>query len=244
MRLCITLILTLTLININAQSNNNQEPWVGLNNIFYKSKDVITSRLLIPSDSNIVAVDELIDHQLSLGLFFRRNRKDNTYYQIDFSLNRNRYLDATVVEKTMMNGATIIEPTRGQEIKTFNTSAGYRKGKTFRMIPKLYIDVGVRGSIWYQKENITPVTAMPFPLENTSFGIGLSVIGGFNYQVFDKLIIGYNLTPISIIGYWNREYVDNRVLTDDQKINTSVNFDSSFFESTIDLRNILIAYIF
>ena len=239
MRLTSLLILILTTTILNAQSKEAEETWIGLSNLFFKSKDMntVTSFNTNPS---IILHKELIDHQFHFRFYYRKINKKKVYQQLDlFEIGWTRNKNSIAVD----NG-NFIEIIGGKDIKSFNFLLGYQKGKLFPIVSRLNGDIGIRGFGWYNKASETPLTSTGFPLKIKSAGLGLNLVMGLNYQVHKRINIGYSIVPASVMVFWNETVVDNPILPLRLKRARSIELESSFFKSIIGLRNFNISYAF
>lgn len=236
MRLSSVLILMLTITSLHAQTKEADEKWIGINNLFFKNKDTNTSSPL-PAGT---LLEELLDKQLSFGLYYRKINKKKVYKQFDLlaiSWKESK-------EKTVQLSSWYPEITSGKEVKEFNVLVGYQQGKLFQIKPKLYGDVGIRTYAWYKTIDNKPLNSAGYPISVKSTGIGLNLEVGLNYQVFKRINIGYNIVPVAFKMFWNEDYTHNPILPETQKRERSLKFNNDFFDSVINLRNFHISYVF
>lgn len=242
MRYLFLLILLVLAVNLKAQSEQQAESWLGLNNLFFKHQDIVTDRLLVPGDSSTFLYKELVDHQFSFGLSFRKFNDDGIrYQQFDLGIDKSRKRSFTIVNRPAFS---ISEPQASSlEVTNFQVFAGYQRGRLLPIIRGLSGDVGGRAYLWYNKNQQIPLSSIAFPRRTTSLGSGFNLRTGLVYRIHKRLNIGYYLAPITVKWSWENRYWENPVLAENQRKSQGYAFDVVLFESAINFRNFHINYI-
>ncbi|MEL7222892.1 MAG: hypothetical protein AAGJ93_16335 [Bacteroidota bacterium] len=232
------LILLLCTLQLTAQT----EQWIGINNLFFKQKTT-TDEQPLQSDSTSTFFSERTDQQFSFGLSYRKVKEDgSSYYQIDiFNINQTR---DKVIQGVRSPTAPLEVQSGSQEIIRFNVLAGYQMGKLLPITGGLSGDVGLRGTLGYDRAELTPLSSLSFPIEEKALGVGVNLRTGLVYRIGKKLNIAYHISVLSLNASWEESYVDNPILTERQKTSQSYNFDVLAFQSVVDFRNISINYVF
>ncbi len=243
MRLSTVLILFIIMGGVNAQSNQFPEKWIGLNNLFFKNKDISkTSIQFTTSGDSLLVINESLDQQLSFGISFRKINKKGGYDEFDiFAINSSKNRE---VSSEQLVDSPITEPLRGQESKSLRLQIGYQRGKLLPILPRLNADLGLSGSVWYETNKTTPVTSAGFPVDTRLAGVGLNVELGLNFQIIKQLNIGYSIFPITSNVAWRETTVNNPILPVDQRVERDLKFDADLFKSTFEWRNFHIRYCF
>ncbi|MGH1433056.1 MAG: hypothetical protein ACRBG0_01205 [Lewinella sp.] len=230
-------LLSLLSTSLLGQKRAMPDQWIGLHNFYYQNREEINQ---FTSDSILYLISKDHDAALSLGMYYRVIKEDNSYHHFDlFAFGFTRKEDLRVGERV---GTMIYEPTSGTHIETTDIRFGYRRGKMFPLFKRLTADASVGGYPVYQRKNTIPLTSAGFPRRETWLGIGLNIHLGLNFQIHKKINIGYSFVPVAGQWSWYEERVQNPVLTQSQQITRSARMDTQAFESMLDFRNININY--
>lgn len=236
--LSIFALLLLSSTSLLAQKRAMPDQWVGLHNFYYQNREELKQ---FTSDSTLFLTSKDYDAALSLGMYYRVIKEDNSYHHFDlFAFDFTRKEDLRVAERV---GSQIYEPASGTFVETIDIRFGYRRGKMFPLLKRLTADASVGGYPVYQRKNTIPLTSAGFPIRETWLGLGLNIHLGLNYQIHKKINIGYSFIPVAGQWSWYEERVENPILTDPQKTTRSARMDTEAFASVLDFRDINIRYV-
>ena len=247
MRLLSLLIILCLFTDLSAQSRKRRtEQWIGIQNLFYQNASSLETRRPPSWTSNYPNAklyQEETDKQLAFGFFWRKIKDNDLYRQIDFFAFDQRKDETFRYLEDSLTGDFII-PVSGRENKAVNISAAYQMGKLFPVNNWLQGDVGARLRAQYQSSDTEPRSSANFPTTLDRFGGGLDVRAGIVIKVHERLRIGYYLTPLRTDLFREKVVVGNPILTLAQRTTTGFKFESGFFESALDWRNLSINYVF
>jgi hypothetical protein len=241
MRSLLFSLLILAAISLCGQTTQYAGDWLGVNNIFFRHKDDLSEQPH-PSIAQSLLRTELADYQFSGGFFWRKVNEDNSYWQIDFvAADWSTLREFTELIRLPMSTAEILG---GQEVNALSFGSCYQRGKLWPIADKLLIDVGLEAAIFYDRMREEPLLSQFFPVQETEIGIGLNIEIGLVYQIFKRVNIAYHMRPVAASGYWYEYYLNNPILTEQQRRERSVEFGSAFLGSLFDLRNLHLSYVF
>lgn len=221
-----------------GQKRAMPDQWIGLHNFYYQNKSEVNQ---YTSDSISFLTAEDHDAALSMGMYYRIIKENNSYHHFDiFAFDLTTKEDLRVTERV---GSQIYEPTSGAIVETTDIRFGYRRGKMFPLRNRLTADASVGGYPVYQRKYITPLTSIGFPRSETWLGVGLNIHLGLNYQIHKNINIGYSFIPVAGQWSWYEERVENPILTKRQQVNRSARMDTDAFASVLDFRNINLRYV-
>ncbi|WP_367390725.1 hypothetical protein [Lewinella sp. LCG006] len=221
-----------------GQKRAMPDQWIGLHNFYYQNKSDVKQ---YTPDSILFLTTEDHDAALSLGMYYRIIKENNTYHHFDvFAFDLTTKEDLMVIERRDLG---IAEPFRGSRVETTDIRFGYRRGKMFPLLNRLTADASVGGYPVYQRKTTTPFSYVKFPVRETWLGMGLNIHLGLNYQIHKNINIGYSFIPVAGQWSWYEERVENPILTEQQKVNRSARMDTQAFASILDFRNFNINYV-
>lgn len=240
MRITFILSLLFTVTFLQAQSKSKIAHWGGLHNIHIKNKEY--SSRSYRADSILILNKELLDKQYSFGIHYRQGKKNNTYYQIDFiGVGWKGSEDLTTVTRLDIGLTQIVG---GEEIEEWNVETGFQMGRFFPLLTNLNADIGVRAFSYYKYRKQEYAVSTINGQTDNSLGLGLNVKVGLNYQLFRNINIGYHITPMTIRGFWNKNFVDNPTFPNDQTTNRRIKLTGRYFEDMIAMQNFRISFVF
>jgi hypothetical protein len=230
-------LLSLLSTSLVGQRRDMPDRWIGLHNFYYQNRSEVDQ---YTPDSNRIITIEDHDAALSLGIYYRVFKENNSYHHFDvFAFGLTTDENGTSSLNTNNN---LFQYIRGARRETTNIRFGYRRGKMFPLLNRLTADASVGGYPVYQRKKTIPFS-IGFPRRETWLGMGLNIHLGLNYQIHKNINIGYSFVPVAGQWSWYEKRVENPILTDNQKRTRSARMDTEIFASVLDFRNININYV-
>lgn len=236
-------LLCFQTIVLFGQQADKPAKWLGIHQLDYQNKKISSADTTLTND-NRELVTSITDNDKNLagGLFYRTINDKGIFHQIDIiSLDINRREDTRQVEIIgTMEGPTFFGTTQDAT----HIQLGYRIGKMYALHKNLSADGSIGGHPTYIRQNQLPLTSLSFPKRDTRIGIGIDIRLGLNYQIHQRINIGYSIAPFTGQWFWHQQRVDNPILSEEQKISETLEMDIYFFDNLLDIRHLSLRYVF
>ena len=168
-------------------------------------------------------------NRISIGFSLQNLNTNNTYQEI--SLTRLTFTKRENLITNTSQSTTII--TSGLSNKIWDIQARYAFGKYFLSDNKNKINIGAAIAAepsFIYSEIDTKVSSL-FPLNRYRTRLNLTIIPSALFNITDNFAIGIKVIPNIFHIEWNRERLDNPILTERQRI--SNDFETTFFNNNV-----------